>query len=93
MTQSPYASAVTSATALDMIALDYTPMGAILAGDIDPLACLAGAQADNAVFICIECGSYLHATPTAESSREDQQRSLALNFVLDCCGKENMFSI
>ena len=93
MTQSPYASAVTSATALNMLALDYTIMRDLMDGNLRTDEAIASARADNAIFVCVECGSYLFATPTADSSREDQQAVLAQNFVLDCCGKENMFSI
>jgi hypothetical protein len=79
MTKPRFASVEFSATALDMLAHDYVSL------DL--------ARADNAAFICIDCGTIVFVTPDATSSREDQQLAIAGSFVVECCGAENMFLI
>ncbi len=80
MTTPNYASAESSATALNMLAL---------AGYATP----ALARAENVAFVCAECGTLMEVTPDATSSFEDQQRSLAQFFVLSCCGEENLYIV
>ena len=48
-------------------------------------ATVEAARADNVVFACAECGSLYFATPTAESSREDQQHALITHYAMECC--------
>lgn len=95
MTQTFYASAETSATARDLVVLDNTSIRD--REDMDRATLVAHAfacaRADDAIFVCVECGSYMHATTDADHSREQQQDVLANHYVIDCCGKENLFAI